>query len=110
MGQARKTPKKKKETKEDVLKKEIAAAVNRRTAAKINEVKTLVESVEDQVKNHLKYHDEDSEHTHSHLESRIDELERRLLSMIDELRHDVNKLRGGRDEPGEESQRPPSNF
>lgn len=38
MGQARKVPKKKKETKEDVLKKEITAAVNagRRTAAAVS--------------------------------------------------------------------------
>ncbi len=106
MGQARKTPKKKRETKEDVLKKEITTAVNRRTTTKINEVKALVENVEERVTAHLKHHEEGSEHTHSHLENRLDELERRLLGMIDELRRDVDNLRGGRRAPGEEPQSP----
>ncbi len=105
MGQARKTPRKK-ETKEDVLKKEITTAVNRRTTTKINEVKALVENVEERVQNHLKYHEEGSDHTHSQLESRLDELERRVLRMIDELRNEVNKIRGEQGASGEEPQSP----
>ncbi|GEM_PF-2384663 len=108
MGQARKAPRKK-ETKEDLLKKEISAAVNRRTTTKINEVKALVESVEERIQNHLKHHEEGSEHTHSQLENRMDDLERRLLDMIEDLRNEVNKLRGEGGASGEEP-KPPSHF
>lgn len=109
MGQARKTPRKKKETKEDVLKKEITAAVNRRATAKINEVKSLIEGLEEKVESHLKHHDEGPEHTHSNIESRLEDLERRLMNMISELRHEINNLRGSRRDADDESQ-PPSPF
>lgn len=105
MGQARKTPKKAKETKEDVLKREITAAVNRRTTAKINEVRAMVEDLEEKIKSHFQHHEEGAEHTHANLESRMNNLERRLLDMIEDLRSEVNKLRHDKRELGEQ---PPS--
>lgn len=110
MGQARKTPRKKRETKEDVLKKEISAAVNRRTTAKVNDIKTRMEELEGQFKNHFQYHEEGGEHAHTDLEARVDEIERRLVNMIEDLRNEVNRLRGERGESTEESQQPPSSY
>lgn len=110
MGQARKTPKKKKETKEDLLKKEISTAVNRRSTAKINEVKSLVESVEERVNEHFKHHEEGSEHTHSQLENRVDEIERRLTSMIEDLRMEIEKIRRESGGTADEEGQPPSHF
>jgi predicted RNase H-like nuclease (RuvC/YqgF family) len=110
MGQARKIPKKKKETKEEVLKKEVTAAVNRRTTAKINEVKALVEGVEERVNEHFKHHEEGSEHTHSKLENRVDEIERRLTSMFEDLRMEIEKIRRERGGTADEEGQPPSHF
>jgi hypothetical protein len=108
MGQARKVPKKRKETREDVLKKEIAASVNRRTTAKINEVKALVESVEERVNEHFKHHEEGSEHTHSHLEGRIDELERRVVDMIHDMQNEIEKIRRESGGAIKEEEKPPA--
>jgi hypothetical protein len=96
MGQARKVPKKKRETKEDVLKKEI------------NEVKALVESVEERVNEHFKHHEEGSEHTHSHLEGRIDELERRVVDMIHDMQSEIEKIHRESGGAIKEEEKPPA--
>lgn len=77
MGQAKKTPRKKKESKEDVLKKEITTAVNRKVTAKVGEVKKQMENVEQKI---------------AQLEERIENVDSRAINLIGELREEIEKI------------------
>jgi len=112
MGQARKSPRKK-ETKEEVLKKEISASVSRRATTKINEVKGRVDSLEEQVadvQRSIDSHIEESTNKFSQLRDQLEALERRLLSLIETIQEDIEKTRDDKGQSSGEERQSPSPF